>query len=222
MNQYAFNQPFSGIVRHLIIINALMFFGSYIIFGAETWNNSHHTYGDLGRLQLAMYVPGSANFKPWQVLTHMFMHADLGHLAFNMLTLFFFGPPIERVWGTFRFLSYYLLCGLGAMALHLGVLWWELTRAGLDPTAYNGAMLGASGAIFGVLVGFAWLFPNQIISLIFPPISLKAKYFVPIIAALELLYGVRGYDSGVAHFAHLGGALVGFLIMLMWYKPFQK
>jgi membrane associated rhomboid family serine protease len=222
MTQFAFYQPFTGVVRHLIIINALMFFGSYIVFGSESYNTDLHGYSDLGRLMFALYLPGSVNFRPWQIITHMFMHADFGHLLFNMLSLYFFGPPIERVWGTFRFLSYYLICGLGAMALHVGVQWWSLTQAGFDPTAYNVPMLGASGAIFGILVAFAWLFPDQIISLIFPPVSLKAKYFVPIMAALELLYGVRGYSSNVAHFAHLGGALVGFLLILVWYKPFGK
>jgi len=222
MSPFAYPQPFSGVVRHLIIINALMFIGSHVVLGGEVWNHSTGSYSAPGRLALAMYMPFSDNFRPWQIITHMFMHADLGHLAFNMLSLFFFGPSIERVWGPGRFLSYYLLCGLGAVALHIGIIWYTLSSAGQDPTAFNGAMLGASGAIFGVLVAFAWLFPNQVISLLFPPVSLKAKYFVPIIALLELVYGVRGVSSGVAHFAHLGGAIFGFLMLLMWYKPYKR
>ncbi|MEQ1744410.1 MAG: rhomboid family intramembrane serine protease [Saprospiraceae bacterium] len=215
---FQFYQPFTGVVRHLIILNVLVFIGSYVALGAETWSETERTYSNLGRLWLAVYLPGSEHFRPFQLVTHMFMHGDLGHLFFNMLSLFFFGPMVEMVWGHKRFLFYYLFCGFGALALHIGVQWWELQQMGVDPTTFNGAMLGASGAIFGIYVAFGSLFPNQVISLIFPPISLKAKYFVSIMAVLELFYGVRGYSTGVAHFAHLGGALFGFLLILFWYK----
>ncbi len=165
---------------------------------------------------LAAFLPGSEFFAPYQIATHMFMHGGVSHIAFNMLSLYFFGPMVEMTWGPQRFLFYYLSCGLGSYALHTGVQWWELQSMGIDPTTYNVPMLGASGAIFGLYVAFAWLFPNQIISLLFPPISLKAKYFVLILAGLELFYGVGGYSSGIAHFAHLGGAAVGFFIVLFW------
>ncbi len=102
--------------------------------------------------------------------------------------------------------------------MYSGVTWWELQQQGIDPHFWNVPMLGASGAIFGIFVSFAYLFPNQIISLLFPPISMKAKYFVIIMAGLELFYGVRGYSTGIAHFAHLGGALVGFLLIMYWYR----
>jgi membrane associated rhomboid family serine protease len=215
MSQYNFYQPFSGVIKHLIIINALMFFGTNLLLG-EGFN------GDPGRLVLAAYMPGSEYFKPYQILTHMFMHGNLMHLLFNMMALFFFGPMIEMVWGERRFLIYYLSCGLGAYFIYIGVQAWELTNQGLNPTDSNIPMLGASGAIFGVLAAFAYLFPNNVISLIFPPISLKAKYFVPIMAVLELIYGVQGISTGVAHFAHLGGALTGFLILSAWYKWGKK
>ncbi len=218
MSYFQFYQPFSGVVRHLIILNVLMFIGSYALLGSEAWNPVTQEYQSLGRLYLAAYIPGSEHFRPFQIVTHMFMHGDLGHLAFNMLSLYFFGPMVEMAWGHKRFLFYYLFCGLGAYALHMGVQWWELEQHGIDPTSWNGAMLGASGAIFGVFVAFAYLFPNQIISLLFPPISLKAKYFVLIMAVLELFYGVRGYSTGVAHFAHLGGALFGFGLIMYWYR----
>lgn len=218
MSYFQFYQPFSGVVRHLIILNVLMFIGSYALLGSEAWNPVTQEYQSLGRLYLAAYIPGSEHFRPFQIVTHMFMHGDLGHLAFNMLSLYFFGPMVEMAWGHKRFLFYYLFCGLGAYALHMGVQWWELEHHGIDPTSWNGAMLGASGAIFGVFVAFAYLFPNQIISLLFPPISLKAKYFVLIMAVLELFYGVRGYSTGVAHFAHLGGALFGFGLIMYWYR----
>lgn len=183
-----------------------MFFGTLVLMGEQ------------GRLILAAYLPGSVDFSPYQIATHMFMHGDIMHLAFNMLSLYFFGPMVEMVWGPRRFLFYYLACGLGAFALYSGVTWWELQQQGIDPHLWTVPMLGASGAIFGIFVAFAYLFPNQVISLLFPPISMKAKYFVIIMAGLELFYGVRGYSTGIAHFAHLGGALVGFILIMYWYR----
>jgi membrane associated rhomboid family serine protease len=218
MSFFQFYQPFTGIVRHLIILNVLMFVGTYVILGSESWSAGAGDYNRLGRLVLAAYMPGSEHWQPFQVFTHMFMHGDLGHLAFNMLSLYFFGPMVEMVWGHKRFLLYYMTCGLGAFALHMGIQWWELQQMGIDPTGWNGAMLGASGAIFGIYVAFAYLFPNQVISLLFPPISLKAKYFVLILALMELFYGIRGVSTGIAHFAHLGGAIFGFGLILYWYR----
>jgi membrane associated rhomboid family serine protease len=210
-------QPFSGVVRHLIIINVLMFIGTYILLGSEVRADDYpYELVKLGRLRLAAFMPGSQYFEPFQIATHMFMHGGIMHLAFNMLSLYFFGPMVEMVWGHRRFLFYYLFCGIGAYALHLVVQWWELDRAGIDPTMWDVPMLGASGAIFGIFVAFAWNFPNQVISLLFPPISLKAKYFVPIMAVLELFYGVYRTSSGVAHFAHLGGALFGIILIGIW------
>jgi membrane associated rhomboid family serine protease len=212
-----FYQSFSGVVRHLVILNVLMFFGSYVLFGEESFQRM--VSGDaqgLGRLYLAAFMPGSQFFEPFQVATYMFMHGDFMHLAFNMLSLYIFGPMVEAEWGHPRFLFYYLSCGVGAYALYLGVQWWELRQAGINPQDWNVPMLGASGAVFGIYVAFATTFPNRVISLLFPPISLKAKYFVLIMAGMELFYGVRGYSTGVAHFAHLGGALFGFLLVLYW------
>lgn len=211
-----FQQSFSGVIRHLIIINVLMYFGSEIILGGPV--RTDDGVSSMGRLQLAAFMPGSEYFRPWQIVTHIFMHGSIMHLLFNMMTLYFFGPMIEMVWGSKRFLTYYISCGLGAYFIYTGVQWWELSEAGVDPTSWNVPMLGASGAIFGLLAAFAWLFPDSVISLIFPPISLKAKYFVPIMAVLELIYGVQKVSSGVAHFAHLGGAITGVIIMVLWYK----
>ncbi len=219
MSPFQFYQPFSGVVRHLIILNVLMFIGTYVILGSESFLRiGEGDESGLGRLVLAAFMPGSEFFQPFQIATHMFMHGDVMHLAFNMLSLYIFGPMVEMVWGHKKFLFYYLFCGVGAYTLHLGVQWWELEQAGIDPRSWNIPMLGASGAIFGIMTAFACLFPNQIISLLFPPISLKAKYFVPIMAGLELFYGVKGYSTGVAHFAHLGGAIFGFLLIMFWYK----
>lgn len=208
MSSYQFYQPFSGVVRHLLIINVIMFVASMVA----------GSYSHDGLSMLAAYIPGSANFQPYQLATHMFMHGNFAHLAFNMLSLYFFGPMVEMAWGHRRFLFYYLFCGVGAYALHMGVQWWELEQMGVDPRMYNGGMLGASGAIFGVYVAFAYLFPNQVISLLFPPVSLKAKYFVVILAAIELFSGFSGRSTGIAHFAHLGGALFGFALIMVWYR----
>lgn len=217
MSFFQTSNSLQGVVRHLVIINVLMFAGSYIILGDEMRGPDGQLMS-LGRMQLAAFQPGSAYFQPYQIFTHMFMHGSLGHIAFNMLSLYFFGPMVEAVWGHRRFLFYYLMCGLGAYALHMGVQAWELQRMGISPAIYDVPMLGASGAIFGVFVAFAYLYPDQIISLLFPPISLKAKYFVPILAAIDLFSGISGHSTGVAHFAHLGGALVGFLLILFWNK----
>lgn len=216
MSYFQFYQPFTGVVRHLIIMNALMFVGTYVILGSEVVNESTYQMESLGRMNLAAYLPGSEHYQPFQIVTYMFMHADLRHLIFNMLSLYFFGPMVEMVWGHKRFLFYYLACGIGAWVLHMGVQWWELERMGYDPTAWNGAMLGASGSVFGVLIAFGYLFPNQVINMIFPPISIKAKYLVLIMAGIELFYGVRGDATGVAHYAHLGGGLCGFILILIW------
>ncbi|MFZ4475027.1 MAG: rhomboid family intramembrane serine protease [Saprospiraceae bacterium] len=218
MSIFQFYQPFTGVVRHLVIINVLMFVGTYILLGPERYDPYTGEVLSLGRMMFAVYMPGSEHFQPFQLVTYMFMHADVMHIAFNMLSLYIFGSMVEMVWGPKRFLFYYLVCGLGALALHMAVQSWELSAQGIDPRSFNGAMLGASGSVFGIYAAFAYLFPNQIISLLFPPISLKAKYFVLIMGGLELFYGVRGTDSGVAHFAHVGGALFGFIMIMIWYK----
>jgi membrane associated rhomboid family serine protease len=216
MTNLQFNIPFQGVVKHLIIINVLMFIGTYVLLGGEVFDRDSFDYVSLGRMALAAFLPGSAHFEPYQIFTHMFMHANIAHLAFNMLGIYWFGTMVEMVWGPKRFLSYYLYCGIGAYILQTATQWWELDRAGIDPTLWNGSSLGASGAVFGILVAFAVNFPNQEIRMLFPPIAMKAKYFVPIIAALELVYGVSGVQSGIAHYAHLGGALIGFLVIWAW------
>jgi membrane associated rhomboid family serine protease len=213
-----FNQPLTDVTKHLILINVLMFFGTYILLGAESYDLTEGGYYALGRLKLAAFMPGSANFQPFQLATHMFMHGNFNHLLFNMLSLFLFGPAVEMIWGPKRFLLYYLACGVGSYALHFGVNWFTFHNQGFDPTTYGGSMLGASGAIFGIYVAFGYLLPNKMMQLMFPPISLKAKYFVMLFAASELIFGVSGYKSGVAHFAHLGGALCGFLLIMYWYR----
>lgn len=213
-----FYQPLTGVCRHLLILNVLVFFGTYFLFGNESLDAETGEMLSLGRLQLAAFMPGSPNFQPYQIATYMFMHGDVMHLAFNMLGLYMFGGMVESVWGPKRFLFYYLFCGVGAYVLHMAVQYWELDKMGIDPSAWNGSMLGASGCVFGIYAAFGYLFPNQVIQMLFPPIPLKAKYFVLIFAGLELFYGVQGNSTGIAHFAHIGGALFGFLLILYWYR----
>lgn len=216
MSAFQVNTPFQGVVKHLIIINVLMFIGTHVLLGQEVFDYERFDYITLGRMQLAAFLPGSAHFEPFQIFTHMFMHGDIGHLLFNMLSIYWFGTMVEMIWGPKRFLFFYLFCGVGAYILQNGVQWWELSKEGFDPTMWNGCSLGASGAVFGILVAYALHFPNMEIRLLFPPIAMRAKYFVPIIAVLELVYGVSGIQSGIAHFAHLGGALFGYLLILYW------
>lgn len=175
----------------------------------------------------AMFYPASPFFRPWQVITHMFMHGGFWHIFFNMYTLFIFGTVLEPSLGSRKFLIFYFVTGLGAVALHTGVEWLQAVSylsAGTPAAAaaYQRLLytptLGASGAIYGVLIGYAMLYPDSILTLIFPPISLKAKWFVLIFAAIELLTGVTGTNDGVAHFAHLGGMLFGWLLIRWWRK----
>lgn len=145
--------------------------------------------------------PIGASFYPWQLVTYMFLHGGFGHLFFNMLALWMFGMELENMWGSKQFLIYYVLCGLGAAVTNLVV---PFLLGGEAPT------IGASGAVFGVLVAFGMLFPNRPIYLYFL-LPIKAKFFVAAYILLELFYGVFGMASGIAHFAHLGGAAVGFV-----------
>lgn len=212
------------VVKHLLIINVLMYLGTMLL-----GDPSHGTSIDLvnerltdfslwGRYRLAMFFPTSDYFRPFQIVTHMFMHADIGHLFFNMFAVFMFGPPLEATWGAKRFLFYYLLTGFGSVLLHTLVRGLEIYWFGESMFAANVPSLGASGAVFGLLVGYGMLFPDNRIMLLFPPIPLKAKYFVLIYAAVELFMGLGNFNTGVAHYAHLGGALFGFLLILYWRK----
>ncbi len=257
--------PFGGglpvVVKNLLIINGL-FFLLKMSFGTDA----------MGRNQLdtmlGMYYVGSPLFKPWQLVTHMFMHGDLGHIFLNMFALFMFGAPVERAFGSQRFLVYYLATGFGAVALHTGVNAIEVHRDQLELAAYGvhssaikaiaeqssydmegawrslqemamssgapadlvrqvfydhiGTMIGASGAVFGVLLAFGMLFPNTQLFLLFPPIPIKAKYLVIGYGLLELTAGLsQSPGDNVAHFAHLGGMIFGFFIIRHWRRTLR-
>ena len=160
------------------------------------------------RLILAFFPPGMELFRPFQLLTHVFMHGNTAHLLFNMFGLYMFGSILEQIWGAWKFLLYYLICAAGAACVQM-LAWWT----GLaDPVP----ILGASGAVYGVFIGFALLFPNHRIMLLIPPIPMKAKYMIAALMLFDLTLSFTGAASGVAHFAHLGGAIVGGIFTLIW------
>jgi membrane associated rhomboid family serine protease len=162
----------------------------------------------------ALWPLASGNFMPWQVLSYAFLHGDIGHLLFNMLGLWMFGSELERLWGQKRYIRFLVASALAAALVQIV---WTMVVGLRVPT------VGASGALFGLLLAFGMLFPNRIIVPLIPPIPMKAKYFVAIFGGLELLLGFLG-GSGVAHFAHLGGMLGGFLMIRFWrgQSPFGR
>jgi len=162
------------------------------------------SYGVTGLLAL---WPLGPLFHPWQVITYAFLHGGLAHIFFNMFALYMFGGALERYWGSRRFLMYYFASVLAAAGTELLVL----TQSNIvEP------VIGASGGVFGLLLGFAWFFPRERLMLLFPPIPMPAWLFVTLYGALELVLGVTGAQDNVAHFAHLGGMLGGALMILLW------
>jgi len=184
------------VTRNLIIVNILV----YIL----TRINPGVMYP-----AFSLYFPMTQNFHFWQPFTYMYMHGGFFHIFFNMYTLLIFGCAVENIIGSKKFFVFYTLCGLGAAALNIGV----------DALTYNFApMVGASGSIYGVLLCYAMLFPQSRMTLLFPPVTLSAKWMVLIFIGIELVTGITGTRMGIAHFAHLGGMLMGFLLMLFWKK----
>ena len=209
------------VTKNLLIINVLCFFG-YVVA---------KRYGiDLNDM-LGLHFFLASDFSPAQLITYMFMHANFQHIFFNMFAVWMFGRTLENVWGPKRFLFYYILCGIGAGLIQEAVQYIEYvvslsqydgvdTGMGVISMAEYLNMLttvGASGAVYAILLAFGMLFPNSEI-FIFPiPMPIKAKYFVIGYAVLELVLGISGGD-GVAHFAHLGGMLFGFILIIYWRK----
>ena len=199
------------VTKNLVAINILMFIATLV--------NENFMVANF-----AMFYPASPFFKPWQILTHMFMHGGFWHIFFNMYSLLMFGSILERSLGPKKYLIFYFVTGLGAVALHTGVEWLQarVFIANGIAQAYQQLLvtptLGASGAIYGVLIGFAMLYPQARLTLIFPPIPVTAKWLVIIFAAIELFSGINGIQDGVAHFAHLGGMLFGWLLIRWWRK----
>lgn len=253
------------VIKNLLIINGLVFLAQNTLGGSLGENRINDIF--------ALHYWGSDLFKPHQFITHLFMHATIGHLFMNMFTLWMFGATLENIWGPKRFLIFYMVCGLGAALCHMGVLTYENVRLAQDAKAFlndptianfrlldnrydldsgtflaegtknifyqfpndpgvidttkafvhqfaqaypNTATLGASGAVFGLLFAFGYLFPNNLIYLYFL-FPLKAKYFVGVLILLELYSGIQNSaGDNVAHFAHLGGVLFSYLLLRIW------
>lgn len=228
-------------IKHLIIINVILFVGSeYIDI-------------DLTNV-MALHFPQNEHFGFWQYVTHMFMHGSFAHILFNMYGLWAFGTPMEQLWGRNKFLFFYFSAGIGAAAIYTLVNYYQfngiydqLINLGVSTSEiqnilslgkydqntidipfetmqefyslYNTPAVGASGAVYGVLVAFGMQFKDAKLALIFFPVPIAAKYFIPAIIALDLFFGMTKYSVGnVAHFAHIGGALIGFIIAFYWRK----
>ncbi|TAH03505.1 MAG: rhomboid family intramembrane serine protease [Sphingobacteriales bacterium] len=258
------NSIFPPVVKNLLIINGILFLATYVFGNSLGIDISQH---------LALYSFNSPDFRIWQLITHLFMHGDISHIFGNMLALWMFGAALENLWGSKRFLNYYILTGIGAAIFHLGVrtvelnhtankletyvsspsvshfrdyitdnvaeryqpefekllLTWEANPQSIEiknnSVAYaqqlyqadlNTPTIGASGAVFGILLAFGLLFPNVMIYVYFF-FPIKAKYFVMLYGVFELYNGfANNPGDNVAHFAHLGGMLIGFILLKIW------
>lgn len=226
------------VVKNLLIINILFFVATWVMQSKGI---------DLAYYLGAFYFD-SPLFKIWQPISYMFMHGGFTHILFNMFALYMFGSVLENRWGPKRFLNFYLITGLGALALQLlvqsievynitgsivnhGAVTIDLAEgmAGVNLPGltreqgqtllgiYIGPMVGASGAIFGLLVAFGMLYPNVEMYIMFIPVPIKAKYIMPVYIVIELFLGVAKFQGdSVAHYAHLGGALLGFILVKIW------
>lgn len=210
------------VVKNLLIINVIFFFATWLF----------QQQGIQLERYLAVFYFDAPLFKIWQPITYMFMHANIAHIFFNMFALYSFGSILEAHWGGKRFINFYLITGLGALALQWGVQAFEvaqITGSAINDLQtldinnqtllgiYTGPMVGASGAIFGILVAFAMLYPNLELYIMFIPVPVKAKYIVPVYILVELSLGVvKIPGDSIAHFAHLGGALIGFILVKLW------
>lgn len=197
----------SDVTKNLIIINVICWLAQMALprIGIDF----------TGRMGLHYF--GSQEFGIWQLVTYMFMHGNLGHLFFNMFALYMFGTTLERLWGSWRFLIFYLVTGIGAGIAQ--ELVWFLTLSSYHPMMIDYLLtIGASGAVYGILLGFGMMFPNAPIFFMFIPIPIKAKWFVIGYGLLELFLGITGSADGDAHFTHLGGMIFGFVLIKLWEK----
>ena len=223
-------QRTTPIVLNLIILNALAYFAQVMFNGNDSINNVYDLF--------ALHHYKSDEFRPYQIITHMFMHGSFFHLLFNMLALWMFGTTIEKVWGPKRFLIFYLICGIGAAFTQMGSYAFDYHSK--DQAISQGllsvqqiwdyqmqlrmnATVGASGAIMGVLVAFGYLFPNTQLFVMPIPFPVKAKWAIMGFIAFDIFGGIsRIPGDNIAHFAHVGGALVGFLVVLYWNKTSKR
>ena len=243
MNNFSNTRPdsFPPIVKNLVIINGLVYLAQLLLekqFALTEklmlWPVMPERLHDF--LIQKKFIDESQSFHPYQVVTHMFAHApppSFFHIIFNMFMLWMFGRVLENVWGGKRFLFFYLVCGLGAAALHLAIQYFRCEQLLQAVDQDNGVLfqdrfgavagaLGASGAIMGVMVAFAYLFPNTELMIIPIPIPIKAKWLVAAYVLIDLFLGIGNVGDKIAHFAHLGGAITGFLIVFYWNKTNRK
>ena len=207
MSNYGYYRPgLPFVVKNLIIINAIVFIATMFAqqFMYQTFSLFYFT---------------SPFFKPFQLITYMFMHGGFWHIFFNMFSLYMFGSVLENYWGGKKFFLFYMVCGIGAGLINELVMYLQIAFAetpGIVEAAINRVpTVGASGAIYGLLLAYGMMFPNNVIQFIFPPIALKAKWMVIIFGAIELLSGLTGRGGNIAHFAHLGGMLFGIIMILI-------
>jgi len=223
--------PFANltpVVKNLLIINLICFI-PYIVL-------SNASYDNMVVKNMGLFYFNSPNFKVWQIITYMFFHGGWEHILFNMLALFMFGPILEYAIGATRFFNLYFICGIGAALLQMVVQAVEvhsiigsfavhnsdlniLDQAAVEKLQgiYYGPVIGASGAIFGVVVAFAMLYPDMELMILFIPVPVKAKYLIPVYVIIELISGFGQFSGdNVAHFAHIGGALLGFIMIKIW------
>lgn len=225
------------VTKNILIINVLLFLACQVL--PEPFETA-----------LTGYYFQSENFRPWQIITHMFMHGSVTHIFFNMFGVYMFGSALEHYWGAKRFINYYLLCGLGAFALHQFISYLEIQKmtsqlpsdlvrevfmngnAALQESknytneiaanlnlALNTGLVGASGCLFGLLLAYGVMFPNSELMLMFIPVPIKAKWFVLGYGVIELMLAFRNAPGdNVAHFAHLGGMIFGYIIIKIWQK----
>lgn len=192
-----------AVVKNLLIVNVLVFIAQYSFAKQEIFLEQ---WG-------ALWSLNSGNFKIWQLVTHIFMHSiqSFSHIIFNMITLWMFGSILENFWGPKRFIQFYFICGIAA----------GIAQLFIQPTF--GYAVGASGAIMGLMAGFAYLFPNTSLYMMFIPIPIKAKIAIPLLMAIDLFGGVTRIEGdNVAHWAHLGGAVAGFVMVLIWNKTNRR
>jgi membrane associated rhomboid family serine protease len=193
------------VVKNLIILNVAMWVITTILVPG-LW------------IDLSIYYPETESFRPYQIATYMFLHdaSSIFHILFNMMFLAFAGSRVEYLWGAQRFLFYYLFCGVSALVLHFGMIFYQVHYQGMPLAAAEYPMLGASGAVYGVIGAFGFLFAEETIQLMFPPIPMKIKYLVILMVGGQLMSGFGGGGDGVAHLAHASGALFGLFLIFYW------
>lgn len=194
--------PWPPVVKYLVIVNVVVFIAQVLLDPQIGLTVNY----------LALHPLDAPDFSPYQVITHMFSHANIGHILFNMFGLWMFGRELENIWGSKRFLNFYLISGIGAAVFHLLVQQVMGTYS---------IAIGASGAVMGIFAGFAYLFPNTPLMLLFFPVAIKAKWLMIGLIAFDVFGGIRGGDN-IAHFAHLGGALTGFIMVWIWNRDKRR